>query len=173
MLSKNNEVYLNQDYYSEFLTQLRRFEITKINDVDDVFIDIYKNSLNSNIVISLFLEKVSDNNLNSKIYSQFDFVELASSQYGLPKETNDPEIGDGSIYKDINETFNAIYNNIVSSGINLTPRYDNTLTIALRPTLNGEANINFITCLLPYEISSYGDSNNAMKVGFNNNYNLS
>jgi len=56
-----------------------------MSDFDEIVPKIFKPDLGSNVVISLMLYKAMINVPNTyKFYSCFNFVELASSQYGFP-----------------------------------------------------------------------------------------
>jgi len=138
-------------------------------------------SKKSHLVTSLILEKVSKFNDNlSKTneiviekYSQVDFVELASSEYGLSisevqrKKINSSEIEKkgktdnvNKIYnegledaenKGIEKAFNSICDNIIAVNNNTPPKTETKLTLCLKPTLNKKSNIVFIFCVLPNE----------------------
>jgi len=167
--NKNSEVFLNKDYYEEFQAQLTKYDMYTMKDLDNMDIDIHKSSLNSCVVVSLQLDKISNlrENVNQReSYSQVDFIELPSSQYGLPKgdmKIYNHDAEDGTLFKTVNNVFNSLYNNIVSSAVNLNPTYESLLTLVMKPTINPESNITFITCILPCELSSF-ESEKALKV---------
>lgn len=116
----------------------------------------------SHLVISLILErreKISEsyNKSSEKTidkFAQIDFVELASSNYGLQTEhlKKDNIQFDEILYKNVSKTFNSICNNIVSITANIQPKYESKLSLALKPTLRNNSNIVFLTCVLPWEI---------------------
>jgi len=138
-------------------------------------------SKKSHLVTSLILEKVSKFNDNlSKTneiviekYSQVDFVELASSEYGLTtgdlqrKKINASEVEKkgktdnvNKIYnegledaenKGIEKVFNSICDNIIAVNNNTSNKTETKLTLCLKPTLNKKSNIVFIFCVLPNE----------------------
>ena len=170
ILNKNSEVFLIKEYYSEFQTQLTKFDIRSIDDFERMMIDIHKSTLNASVVVTLLLDKIS--NLKQEYvkesYSQLDIVELPSSQHGLPRgdmKMFKPDLEEGTLFKTVNNVLNSVYNNIVSSAINLNPTYESMLTFALKPTLNSDSNITFITCILPCEFSSF-ESEKALRVTF-------
>lgn len=91
-------------------------------------------------------------------YAQLDFLELASSNFGLAslqKRASRNDLNsldtDEVLFKNTSRTFNSICNNIVSASIGVVPKYDTKLTLALKNTLNFDSNIVFISCVLPSE----------------------
>ena len=167
----------NKDNF-EFLNKLARTELKSISDFESLLKSkkIEKMSLNSNIIISLILEKFEDSN-NQKLsqeqqvvsISRLDFVELAGSEYGLPSERSDRENNinnynikiDTQVYKSVNESFNALYNHIISSALRQNSKANNVLTQALKSTINMNSNITILTCVIPIDSD---DSNRALKV---------
>lgn len=121
----------------------------------------------SHLVISLILERrertnEAYNKINERTidkFSQIDFVELASSNYGLANlsliKKIDPNIMnynlDDLLYKTTSKTFDAICNNIVSATIGTPPKYDTKLTLALKNSLRMDSQIIFTVCVLPSE----------------------
>lgn len=127
----------------------------------------------SHLVISLILEKrerVSEgyNKVSEKCadkFAQIDFVELASSNYGLneseveavrfknSKHKSSEMIGhfNDFLYKSTSKTFNSICNNVVSASIGAVPKYESKLTLSLKNTLRAESQIILLTCVLPGE----------------------
>jgi len=111
----------------------------------------------SHMVISLVLEKrekLSDgvHKITEKSiekFAQMDFVELASSNIGLPSvkipdsdyQTND-DINAATLAKNF-ETLSA---NLVASATNTPSKVDSKLTLALKPTLNSDADTLLFTC---------------------------
>jgi len=124
------------------------------------FLRINDSKRKSHLVMSIIIEKRERTNEGFKRsaektisrYAQIDFVELASSNYGLSTQgrKNFPEF-DEVLFKNTSRTFNSLCNNIVSASIGVVPKYDTKLTLALKNTLNFDSNIIFISCLLPSE----------------------
>ena len=144
------------------------------------------NDLNkkSNLVISLILEKVvkfndgysKTNETTVEKFSQVDFVEMASSQFGLPlsetqkKKTLELNKSNGPLKVDnvnkiynenlgensnriIEKTFNSICDNIVAAATNQSQAKSETkLSLCLKSTINIKSNIIFILCVLPCEM---------------------
>lgn len=127
----------------------------KINDLKR------KSSLVFNLIIEKreSFENKNASNKESKItkFSQLDFVELPSSNYGLP-----PEIEKGEIFKNISKTFNSIVNNIVSFSNGKLPKLESKLSLSLKSTLRPGSSIFFMTCVNPIEFP-LGDSYQALK----------
>jgi hypothetical protein len=117
----------------------------------------------SHLVISLMLEKIvrtSENysKTNEKTiekFSQIDFIEIASAQFGLPKINTENQGGYQSsqelLYKNISQTFNSLCNNVVSAATNSQPKQESKLTLCLKPTLNRNSNIVFVVNVLATE----------------------
>ena len=127
----------------------------------------------SNFIISIFLEKKNntedDNNINNNEYvpfSQFDFIELVSSNYGLLNEGEDNlnELNniDKQFYQNTNEVFNSIAENIICLSKDSIPNNDTLLTLALKNTLKPNSNIIFVNCVIPWEFP-LKDSYNSLK----------
>ena len=101
--------------------------------------------------ISISLEKREENiNDNHKFtnetaienYSQIDFVELCSSNYGLMSELSDNDASQSALlYRNTSKTFNSICDNIVSTCENITPKTESKLTMCLKKTLQYNSNI--------------------------------
>ena len=115
----------------------------------------------SHFVISISLEKreknIDDNNKFTnetaiENYSQIDFVELCSSNFGLISELNDNDESQGALlYRNTSKTFNSICDNIVSTCENTTPKTESKLTMCLKKTLQYNSNVVFINCINPFE----------------------
>jgi hypothetical protein len=129
------------------------------------FLRINDSKRKSHLVMSIIIEKRERVNEGFKRsaektigkYAQIDFVELASSNYGLSAQgrksshsLNSPDY-DEVLFKNTSRTFNSICNNIVSASIGVVPKYDTKLTLALKNTLNFDSNVIFISCVLPSE----------------------
>ena len=157
------------------MNKFKKIEIKSIADFELLISKINKMSPNSNIIISLVLEKALLNNefSRSQIISQLDFVELSSSEHGLPNDfvninttsSNSNYYSpkyESKTYKSVNDSFNSLYNHIISSAVNQNSKSQDTLTNALKGTLNPLSYITIITCIIPNERTN--DSNNALKV---------
>ena len=134
----------------------------------------------SNFIISVFLEKKNENsdtdddnnnNNNNEFipFSQFDFIELVSSNYGLLNESEDNisdtnEINgiDKHFYQNTNEVFNSIAENIICLSQDSMPNNETLLTLALKNTLKPNSNIIFVNCVIPWEFP-LKDSLNSLK----------
>jgi len=109
----------------------------------------------SHFIISIFLESKNENNNNEFIpFSQFDFIELVSSNYGLFNENenniNEPNI-DQTLLQNTNEVFNSIAENIICLSQNSLANNDTLLTLVLKNTMKPGSNIIFINCVIPWE----------------------
>lgn len=90
-------------------------------------------------------------------FSQLDFVELPSSNYGLQSENEKSDI-----FKSVSKTFNSIVNNIVSLSNNNQPKLESKLTLSLKKSLCPGSSIFFMTCVNPIE-TPLSDSFQALK----------
>jgi len=111
----------------------------KINDINR----------KSSFIFSIYLQKRINNKFGN--YSKIDFVELPSSNFGLieiPENDTSPK---GILFKNINNTFNSLCENIIFSCDCSMPNNDCSLTLALRSSLNQLSNIVFINCIDPWE----------------------
>ena len=103
----------------------------------------------SSFIFSIRLQRRMNNKIEN--YSKIDFVELPSSNFGqteIPENDLSPKV---MLYKNINNTFNSLCENIVCSCDYSMPNNDCTLTLALKSTLNQLSNIVFINCVVPWE----------------------
>ena len=121
----------------------------KINDINR----------KSYFIISIRLEKKLFNkngvmilNDNLKNYSQIDFVELVSSNFSQLDNISENDFSPKAmLYRNTDNAFNSLCENIVCSCNNTTPNNDCALTLALKNTINPESNIVFINCVIPWE----------------------
>ena len=122
----------------------------KINDINR----------KSYFIISIRLEKkiyskdgilIIDDNF--KNYSRIDFVELVSSNLANNSDqiTENDMSPKAMLYRNTDNVFNSICENIVCSCNCTTPSSDCALTLALKNSINPESNIVFINCVVPWE----------------------
>ena len=122
----------------------------KINDINR----------KSYFIISIRLEKkiyskdgilIIDDNF--KNYSRIDFVELVSSNFSNNSEqiTENDMSPKAMLYRNTDNVFNSLCENIVCSCNCSTPSSDCALTLALKNSINPESNIVFINCIVPWE----------------------
>ena len=122
----------------------------KINDINR----------KSYFIISIRLEKkiyskdgilIIDDNF--KNYSRIDFVELVSSNFANNSDQiTENDMGPKAmLYRNTDNVFNSICENIVCSCNCTTPSSDCALTLALKNSINPESNIVFINCVVPWE----------------------
>ena len=114
----------------------------------------------SNLIISIIIEKSEKINLNPKQaneqlinkYSQINFIELQSSNFGLVDEKYENDLSMNSlIFKNTSNMFNSICDNIVSSIDNSIPKSESMLTLCLKDSLQYQSNIVFFDCVIPWE----------------------
>ena len=128
----------------------------------------------SHLVISILIEKrektsdgisrINNENLNEN-YAQIDFVELASSNYGLVGDIDENDASmNGILYQNTSKVFNSISNNIVCSSNNMTPKNESKVTLCLKRTLRNNSNIVLINCMVPWEYP-LNNSYKALKFG--------
>lgn len=119
----------------------------------------------SSVCFSLILEKreflEGKPNITEKVISPFsriDFVELASSEIGLPGASNTK----GEVFKSTSKIFNSVADNIVSIANQRQAKLDSKLTACLKPTLAQGSSIFFIVCINSAE-NPLGESFQALK----------
>ena len=107
----------------------------------------------SHLIISISLEKETNEiNQNDSVFSQIDFVELASSNFGLMDNLEENDVSLNAIlYRNTSKTFSALSDNIVMYSQNLEPTNESKLTDCLKRTIKNDSNIVFFTCLVPWE----------------------
>ena len=169
----NIEKYLENNYINTNLIGLNEKEIKNIPEYESCMREVLHNravlsqklkvneiNRKSHFIISIRLEKkiyskdgilIIDDNF--KNYSRIDFVELVSSNFGNNSELfkeNDfsPK---AMLYRNTDNVFNSLCENIVCSCNYSTPNNDCALTLALKNTINPESNIVFINCVIPWE----------------------
>ena len=169
----NIEKYLENNYINTNLIGLKEKEIKNISEYESCMREVMHNrailsqklkvndiNRKSYFIISIRLEKkiyskdgilIIDDNF--KNYSRIDFVELVSSNFGNNSELiqeNDlsPK---AMLYRNTDNVFNSLCENIVCSCNCTTPKNDSALTLALKNSINPESNIVFINCVIPYE----------------------
>ena len=169
----NIEKYMENNYVNTNLIGLNEKEIKNIPEYESYMREVLHNrailsqklkvndiNRKSYLIISIRLEKkiyskdgilIIDDNF--KNYSRIDFVELVSSNFGNNSELiqeNDfsPK---AMLYRNTDNVFNSLCENIVCSCNYSTPNNDCALTLALKNSINPESNIVFINCLIPWE----------------------
>ena len=114
----------------------------------------------SNLIMSIIIEKKERININLnqaneqtiEKYSQINFIELESSNFGLIDDINENDSSlNGLIFRNTSNMFNSICDNIVSSIDNSIPKSESMLTLCLKDTLQFESNIVFFNCVIPWE----------------------
>ena len=158
-LDNNNKVNSN-------IFGLSRMTIREKNDYDLLIRDAMNQRKNlsqvlkvnelkrkSHLIISISLEKETNEiNQNDSIFSQIDFVELASSNFGLMDNLEENDVSLNAIlYRNTSKTFSAICNNIVMYSQNLEPTNESKLTDCLKRTIKNDSNIVFFTCLVTWK----------------------
>ena len=178
LLSKDNANELNIDSkfgdltnsYNINILGLTKKEISNSNEYDLILRDAINNRKNlsqalgaidmkktSHFIISLYLENPSENSLLP--FSQFDFVELISSNYGLIKE-NDENINiDRNLLKNTNNEFNSIADNLINISHNSLPNKTTILSLSLKNTMKPGSNIILANCVIPWEFPLDGSYN--------------
>ena len=178
LLSDDNSMELNRDTnYSEInnscninILGLNKKEIKNNNEYDLTLREAIDNrrklsqilgindiKKKSHFIISLFLEKKFENhnNIENIPFSQFDFVELVSSHYGLLDENQNEIISniniEQNLIKDTKEVFNSLAENIIVLSNNFFTNNNTLLTLALKNTMKPGDNIIFMNCVIPWE----------------------
>ena len=168
------QIYFNKifDLLVEFnndiinISQLIKRDIKNIKEFDSVLSEAINNrkklSINlnmknneikklSNLIMSLYIENKRD--INIIPYSQIDFIELVSCDYGLIIEDELNNNLQNELVIDTNNTFNAIVNNMINiSKNNFIKNVNNNILIScLKNTMNNNSNIILFNCIIPWE----------------------
>ena len=181
------EQYYDNHLINTYLVNLTQKEINNKKEYDICIQEAVKQRKNlsqvlkvnelkrkSHLVISIIIEKrektldgitsINNENLNEN-YSQIDFVELASSNYGLIGDIDENETSMNRIlYQNTSKVFNSISNNIICSFNNMTPKNESKLTLCLKKTLRMNSNIVLVNCIVPWEYP-LNNSFKALKFG--------
>ena len=165
LLSIDNNLIKIEQYYENnkintILTGLTEAEIKNKSEYDNCIREALYNRGNLSqklkvndikrkshfiITIKLFCQK--DKNIEK--FSQVDFVELASSNFGLQDKNNIPI--NENLFIDTNLVFSLLLENIICAAKNISPSKNCKLTETLKNTLNNDSNIVFINCITPFE----------------------
>ena len=166
------EKYIENNYINTNLVGLTEREIKNFAEYENCMREAVHNratlsqklkinDLNrkSHFIISIRLEKRTFNkdgililNDNLKNFSRIDFVELTSSNFGQIEQISENDFTPkGMLYKNTDNAFNSLCENIVCSCNCTNPENDCPLTLALKNSINPESNIVFINCVIPWE----------------------
>ena len=105
----------------------------------------------SHLIISIYLENKIENNNNFLPFSQFDFVELVSSNYGLLTESENNINKDDNLFQNTNNVFISIAENIISLSQGSLSTKDSIVTLSLKNTMKLGSNIILMNCVIPWE----------------------
>ena len=166
------EKYLENNFVNTNLIGLTEKEIKNISEYENYMREAVHNratlsqklkindiNRKSYFIISIRLEKkiynkdgISIINDNLKNFSRIDFVELVSSNFGQIEQISENDFTPKAmLYRNTDNVFNSICENIVCSCNCTTPNNDCSLTLALKNSINPESNIVFINCVIPWE----------------------
>ncbi len=156
LINLNQKVIKNKSEYDKCIQEAVRnrknlSQFLKVNELKRkshfiVSLTIEKREITSDGITRINNENLIDN------YSQIDFVELVSSNFGLVGDINDNDLSkNGILYQNTSKVFNSISNNIVCASSNMTPKNESKLTLCLKKTLRFNSNIVFINCMVPWE----------------------
>ena len=177
LLSKDSymitiEKYLDNNYVNTNLIGLNEKEIKNMAEYESCMREAVHNratlsqklkindiNRKSYFIISLRLEKkiyskdgvllIDD---NFKNFSRIDFVELASSNFGITEQFSENDSSPKAmLYRNTENVFNSLCENIVCSCNGTTSSSDSALTLALKNSINIDSNIVFINCVIPWE----------------------
>ena len=152
ILGLNKKEIKNSDEYDLTLREAinNRRKLSGILGINDI-------KKKSTFIVSIFLENKIESSDNKNIeympFSQFDFVELISSNFGLLNENEDENnnIVDKNLFDNTNHIFNSIADNIIKLSQNSYTDNDSLLTLTLKNTLKPNSNIIFMNCVIPWE----------------------
>ena len=170
--NNNNELNIETKYsdinntYNINILGLSKREIKNSNEYDTTLREAINNRRNlskifgvndfkkkSHFIMSLYLENKNEEN-KYITYSQFDFVELVSSNFGLLNENenlNDNMAINQNLFQNTKNTFNSLADNIIHLSQDSLSTNNTTLTIALKNTMKPGSNIIFVNCVIPWE----------------------
>ena len=103
----------------------------------------------SSFIFTIKVQKRTNNNIDN--YSRIDFVELPSSNFGQVEISENDCSSKAILYKNSNNIFNSLCENIVCSSSYTMPNNDCSLTLCLKNTINPMSNIVFVNCVVPWE----------------------
>ena len=110
---------------------------------------INDNKKRSHLIITIYLTQ------NNNIISQIDFVELASSNFGILNDNDDYNClfteNNNKFFKNVSKVFNSIAENIICLSKGCISNNDSILTLALKRTMRPTSNIIFMNCVVPWE----------------------
>ena len=154
---------LNKSYNVNILG-LTKKEIKNSNEYDMILRESINNRKNlsqtfgindikkkSHLIISIYLENKIENNNNFLPFSQFDFVELVSSNYGLLTESENNINKDDNLFQNTNNVFISIAENIISLSQGSLSTKDSIVTLSLKNTMKLGSNIILMNCVIPLE----------------------
>ncbi len=172
LIKKNNSnplqicKYTDKDSGSYFtkIENLQEVEIKNFNDYNNNFnqalqhrkmlsttlrINDFRKKSNLIISFKLFKKAVSSEKNpktfeKSQIISQLDFVELASTDYGIDAD-NIPK--HDYFTKATANNFKSLNNNLLCLSLKAKPKFESNLTLALKPTLSYNSQIVLINCV--------------------------
>ena len=121
---------------------------------------INNNKKRSHLIITIYLTE------NNYTLSQINFVELASSNFGILNDNDDYNYianeNNNNLFKNTSNVFNSIAENIISLAKGCISNNDSILTLALKKTMSPTSNIIFMNCVVPWEFP-LSDSFTAVK----------
>ena len=165
-----NKIYdLLQDTNNEIfdINGLNKQEIKNIKEFDSALRNAINNRKNlssnlninindikkmSHLIISLYIENKRE--INIIPFSQIDFIELVSCDYGLLSENEINNNMQNEIYINTNYAFNAIADNMINLSRNTTSKNNNNnhiLISFLQNTMKVNSNIILFNCIIPWE----------------------
>ena len=159
LLDNNNEIF--------DINGLNKQEIKNIKEFDSVLRNAINNRKNlstnlnmnindikkmSHLIISFYIENKKE--INIIPFSQIDFIELVSCDYGLLSENEINNNMQNEIYINTNYAFNAIADNMINLSKNTASKNINNnhiLISSLKNTMKVNSNIILFNCIIPWE----------------------
>ena len=155
----NNEVFKVDDLIKKEIKNIKEFDSLlkeAINNRKNLSKNLNMNindiKKKSHLIISLYIENKKDKKIIP--FSQIDFLELVSSDFGLSDENEVNNNLKNEIYINTNYAFNAIADNIINLSKNISINQLNNnhiLLTCLKNTLKSNSNIILFNCVIPWE----------------------
>ena len=155
----NNEIFNVDDLIKKEINNIKEFDSILKEAINNrkklsqtLNLNINDNKKMSHLIISLYIENKKEKNVIP--FSQIDFIELVSSDFGLPNENEIDNNFKNEIYINTNYVFNKIADNIINLSKNIplnNLKNNHILLSCLKNTLKINSNIILFNCVIPWE----------------------
>ena len=159
LLDNNNEAFDISGLIKLQVNNIKEFDSVLRNAINNrkilsknLNMNIYDIKKLSHLIISLYIENKKE--INIIPFSQIDFIELVSSDYGLLSENEINNNSQNEININTNNAFKAIADNIINLSKNISSNNVNNnhiLMTSLKNTMKINSNIILFNCIIPWE----------------------